>query len=140
MNDKNEMLVSLAHQIKQFKKKLAISLTDNLYGDITFAQLMLLNQIDRGVVTVSELSKNLIISPPAASKLVDQLFKLNLVTRVRSENDRRIVKIQLTEKGIEILEKNKQIKEKIFQEVLSPLTQEEIQQFINLLKKINKDD
>ncbi len=54
-------------------------------------------------ITISELSKAMSIHQTTASNLVDKLEKTGYVQRVRSNVDRRVVNIHLTELGRSIL-------------------------------------
>lgn len=48
---------------------------------------------------MTDLSRYLMISKPAATQAMDRLVKLSLVERVNDENDRRVVYIQPTPEG-----------------------------------------
>jgi DNA-binding MarR family transcriptional regulator len=50
-------------------------------------------------ITVSHLATRLGISPPSASAIVDRMVDGGLVSRERSEEDRRIVSVSLTAAG-----------------------------------------
>ncbi|KPU27857.1 hypothetical protein TR13x_00410 [Caloranaerobacter sp. TR13] len=135
-NNKNGMIDSLSSLLVSLNKKLASELQDKISKDITLSQLIILKQINRGIHTVSSLSEKLTISAPAASKLIEQLHKSGFVIRKRSDKDRRVVFIELTDKGKEILKNNEQIRNEVFKEMLSPLSKNEIDTLINILKKI----
>ena len=66
-------------------------------GDSDFRVLdVLLNQ---GPMPVNALGPKVDLNPGSASVAVDRLYKKGLVSRVESENDRRIRTVSLTEKG-----------------------------------------
>lgn len=77
--------------------------------DITPTQLMVLRKIsthpDIGITDLAEL---LHLGNSAASGVVDRMVKADLLTRHRSEVDRRIYRLAITEKGREIRERSKQ--------------------------------
>lgn len=50
-------------------------------------------------IRMTDLSRYLMISKPAATQAMDRLVKLGLVERVNDENDRRVVYVQPTEEG-----------------------------------------
>ena len=71
---------------------------------ITARQATLLWLIKRSPgLSLAELAAEEDISPPALSGHVDRLEAAGLVTRERSETDRRRVGLQLTEKGEQLL-------------------------------------
>jgi len=55
--------------------------------------------INEGEMTVSELSGKLFLAPSTITDLIDRMEKNSLVIRIRDESDRRIVKVQVQEKG-----------------------------------------
>jgi len=48
-------------------------------------------------------SQRLLLRPHSATELVDRMVKLDLVTRVTSQGDRRQVTVRLTRKGEQLL-------------------------------------
>lgn len=71
--------------------------------DITVEQFHILRHIRKGIGTSSELAEAKQISRPAVSQAIDILVQKGLVTRRRSVNDRRRVKLELTESGEALL-------------------------------------
>lgn len=55
-------------------------------------------------IKVSELSELLKISPPSVSQMVNLLENKDLVERINTKNDRRVVYIRLTDQGKSVLE------------------------------------
>jgi len=52
---------------------------------------------------VGALAERLLLRPHSATELVDRMAKLDLVTRVMSQGDRRQVTVRLTRKGEQLL-------------------------------------
>jgi len=52
---------------------------------------------------VGALAERLLLRPHSATELVDRMVKLDLVTRVMSQGDRRQVTVRLTRKGEQLL-------------------------------------
>lgn len=55
-----------------------------------------------GPLSLSKLSKHVYLSPSMITSIVDQLEKRYLVERTRKSTDRRVILIELTEKGKEV--------------------------------------
>jgi DNA-binding MarR family transcriptional regulator len=73
---------------------------------ISGAQVWILSAIaDTPGITVSLLSKTLSVHVSTASNMLDKLDKAGLVERLRSEDDRRVVNLQLTAQGQTILDR-----------------------------------
>jgi DNA-binding MarR family transcriptional regulator len=73
---------------------------------ISGAQVWMLASIaDSPEITVSQLSQSLSIHISTASNLLDKLARAGLVERLRSDEDRRVVRLRLTEAGQAIVAK-----------------------------------
>jgi DNA-binding MarR family transcriptional regulator len=74
-----------------------------------------------------------------ASRIVDRLIKKELVCKTTCANDKRLVDVTLTDKGMELLAKlDKRMK--TMEEVLKTLTQEEAVQLNFLLDKLRGEE
>ncbi len=70
------------------------------HWDVSLPQLYILTLIqERGPRTVSEIAALLSISVPSASSILDRMEEHGLVTRVRDEEDRRVVRVTITDAG-----------------------------------------
>ena len=67
--------------------------------DITSAQYVILVNLANGVDSASGLCKGVSYDPGAMTRMVDRLERKGLVQRVRCPDDRRVVKLALTEEG-----------------------------------------
>ena len=73
-------------------------------NEISMHQMMFLKYLERiGTCTPSDIAQQFRITLGAVTGFVDRLYKLGLITRTRSEEDRRVVLIQLSPQGIEPL-------------------------------------
>lgn len=71
---------------------------------LTIPQIVILKAIEElGAVTTAAISRHSDISPATAVTILDKLESRGLVTRRRSETDRRIVHTSLTEDGERVL-------------------------------------
>lgn len=73
---------------------------------------------------------------PSMTRLIDNLEKRNLVTRVSDHNDRRINLIHLTEAGSRLQEKATEIVRKVAARTLNNISDEELNFSRRVLKKI----
>jgi len=68
------------------------------------AQVWMLATIaDTPDITVSQLGQALSVHVSTASNLLDKLARAGLVERLRAEDDRRVVRLRLTDKGRDIV-------------------------------------
>jgi DNA-binding MarR family transcriptional regulator len=76
------------------------SQTVHSHFGITGPQLWVLKTLYQdGSLSLGELSRKMFINPSTITGVIDRLEKKRFVLRIRSEKDRRIVKVQLTPKG-----------------------------------------
>jgi DNA-binding MarR family transcriptional regulator len=69
-------------------------------GEISQAQLELLIELrKRGPMAVGELAQVSGLSPASVSQMVDRLSEQGHVNKLRSEEDRRVVELELSEEG-----------------------------------------
>lgn len=92
--------------IRKISKIMNKRLRDSLkYTCITPPQFSALVTIYReNKLTIGDLCERMFLACSTISGLVDRLEKLDLVERARDEEDRRVVRLQLTAKGIAVTE------------------------------------
>lgn len=73
---------------------------------------------------------------PSMTRLIDNLEKRNLVTRVSDHSDRRINLIHLTEAGTRLQAKTTEIVQRVASRTLQNITEEELNVSRSILKKI----
>ncbi len=109
-------------------------------GDLTRTQYILMRMLSvRDRWTVTELAEMLEVKPSAVTVAVDRLYKKNYVQRYRSEADRRIVYLELSETGIAILHEAEERRLVSMENLLSKLSQEEREMLITIYGKFGKN-
>ena len=77
---------------------------------VTPGGLFILGSLKRnGMLSMSDIGKKLLIPKPHVTVLVDKLIEEGYVSRQSDPNDRRVVNILLTEKGLKDFEEIKQV-------------------------------
>lgn len=84
-------------------------------------------------IPVNAVKERMIQKSPNATRLMDKLSEKGFIERTRCENDRRVVFIKITKKGLSLLEKINMTK---FDDVLNALTDQEAKTLNALLDKI----
>ncbi|WP_435132376.1 MarR family winged helix-turn-helix transcriptional regulator [Formosa sp. A9] len=82
---------------------------------------------------VQTIKNRMIDRAPNATRLMDKLCAKNLIERIACPTDRRVVHINITDKGVELLE---HISEDFNADLMKNLTVEEAEQLSDLLDKI----
>ena len=84
-------------------------------------------------IKVQSVKDRMIVRAPNATRLMDKLCAKDLIARIPCPDDRRVVHIEISKKGIALLDK---INEEHIDDLLKNLNQEEAEQLSNLLDKI----
>lgn len=84
-------------------------------------------------ITVNTIKERMIQKSPNSTRLMDKLCDKNLINRVRCESDRRVVYIEISKEGLELLEK---INLKELDDYTSSLSEKEAKTLNKLLDKI----
>ena len=83
-----------------------------------------------------ELAAFLNVAVNSVTSIVDSLEKKDLVRRVRSEEDRRIIRVELTDAGRLIHQDALDVNMQLFRTMLRALSSEEQKIFLMLIRKI----
>lgn len=94
---------------------------------------------EEGDMTIGELSTKMYLAFSTTTDLIDRMEKNNLVKRIKSEKDRRVVRIHLLPEGVRIIEEVIEKRRKYLNEVLQDFNDEEIILVQENLKKLHKN-
>jgi DNA-binding MarR family transcriptional regulator len=92
----------------------------------------------RGEMTMSALASELGAPLSTMTSLAQRLVRKGLIVRYPSDKDQRIILVQLTEEGMQIVSQARAIIEKVFARVQAALSPNELKQFLSLAVKIGK--
>jgi len=106
-------------------------------GCLSIAQLKILSVIsERGNPTMKEIADSLFITSPSATSAIDHLVEEGQLKRIPDSEDRRVIRLELTESGKKVFKEGyKQIVAKI-SEVLDKLDTKEKEFFASIFTKI----
>jgi len=106
---------------------------------ITISNMVILEFLkERGPCSMSEISGAMNLSMSAATAVVDKMISSGLVRRQRSDEDRRVVRVQLLKKGGDVAAKVQQLRRKVINDMCKTLTDEEKHEYLRLIKKVYK--
>lgn len=132
----NEVLVKLFREINTIEEK---ELKSGEYKDLTVNDMHVIEAIDRGEPkNMSSVAKALSVTTGTLTISVNGLVKKGYVSRTRSEEDRRVVLISLTEKGCRAYLRHQNFHQEMIDAIIKDLTEEE--QFIlgKALRNLNQ--
>lgn len=105
--------------------------------ELTKTQFVLLKTLCvRNKWTVSKLAEYMGVKPSAITVGADRLYKRGFVRRYRSELDRRIVYLEITDEGHEILREAENERVNSISDYLNHLSSEELGTFIDIYEKL----
>ena len=103
--------------------------------DLTYTQYIVLMVLwEKGNMTVGELGKKLFLDTGTLSPLLKSMEKKNLVKRERAKQDERVVTIAITQEGMSLKEKAREIPLKVGN--CLKVSPEEAEQLYRILYKI----
>lgn len=102
-----------------------------LHRDVSLPQLHILITLQEcGPMMVSELAGLLRISMPSTSSILDRMEDHGFVERVRDREDRRVVRVAISEPGRTIAEDFVGLQHEQVRRILGVMTDDEIRDFI----------
>lgn len=109
----------------------------NIDLELSKSEIVLLLQLQKqGELMMSKVSDSLNVPMSTATGIVERLVKSSYVLRDKSENDRRIVVIKLTDKGKSLVSKIHTIALGYIDDICRELEPEEIDMLIKIFYKI----
>lgn len=131
----NDTLVNLFNEIWELEKEAIIT---EEFKDITNNDMYIIEAIGlSGENTMSSVAKKLKITAGSLTTAVNALVRKAYVKRERSEEDRRVVYIALTEKGEKAFYHHEQFHRQMTNAVIEKLDDEEIDALVKMLKDIS---
>ncbi len=110
---------------------------NDTYTGISKQELNIISIVGRsGSVIMREIAEQVHLAVSSVTPTVDKLVKKKLVRRERSEEDRRIVSVALTEKGQKIYQMEVESYIRLSASILQALTDQEQEHFIGYFRKV----
>lgn len=120
--------------IKEFTRRQA----NELYqGKITLPQFLILNFLSgQDESKMKDLAHFMGVTTAAMTGIVDRLVRYGYVTRVFDPKDRRIIKIRLLTKGLELVRKISQQRRRMIIKIFDKISGTDRQDYLRILEQI----
>jgi len=106
-------------------------------GQVTTSQMVALLRIyEKKSIRIGHLSKQMRVSAPAITGVIDRLQRDGYLRRVHDEEDRRAINVELTDKGARLARQILSDINNRWYAILVKLKQEERQDYLRILKRI----
>ena len=130
----NDILVHLFNEIWELEEKAIIT---EEYKDITNNDMHIIEAIGLGEGNnMSTIARKLNITVGSLTTSMNSLVKKQYAERIRSEKDRRVVYIRLTEKGIKAYHHHEEFHKKMTDTVVAALDKEEVPVLVKTLNSL----
>jgi MarR family transcriptional regulator, organic hydroperoxide resistance regulator len=135
--NKKEFFTRLEGVLMEIGRRMHVEFDAHMATGITGSQFFVLQKINsKGRMTVSEVADKLSVSLSAITALVDRLVQAGLVVRSRDEQDRRLVWLEATDKGREILGKCLESRRQVAVKYFGQLTETDLQKLLEIYEKV----
>ncbi|MEK6348342.1 MAG: MarR family transcriptional regulator [Burkholderia sp.] len=132
----NDSVGYLLSRVRSLMTNLVTQRTQTELG-ITGTQASMLFMLAVGKCsTAAELAREYAIDASAVTRLLDRVEKRGLLSRVRSHEDRRVVRLELTDEGRELAERMPEIFISVLDTLLAGFTPEEVGFLKSMLRRI----
>ncbi len=99
----------------------------------------LLELIEHGDMTIGDLSSRMYLACSTVTDLLDRMERNQLVVRIKDEKDRRIVRIQVLEKGHHLIEEVLYVRRLYIQGILAEMPSNSIEEIERCFSYLNKN-
>lgn len=131
----NEILVQLFNDVLQIEEQ---SLKNGIFSDVSITEVHTIEVIGMSnESTMSEVAQKLKITVSTLTTAINKLIKKGYVERKRIAEDRRVVLVKLTEKGMLAYKLHQRFHKKMINNAIEGLSLEEEKILISSLNKLN---
>ena len=112
-------------------------LANQMVSGITGSQFFVLKKInEKGRMTVSEVAEELGVSLSAITALVNRLVNNSMVVRTRDQTDRRLVWLEATEQGADVVRRCVEGRKKVAEKYFGQLPEKDMEKLIEIYEKV----
>ncbi|SJZ37439.1 MarR family winged helix-turn-helix transcriptional regulator [Selenihalanaerobacter shriftii] len=136
-----EDFIELEMLFRNIANKVNKATKDNLYKfNLNKSRLFVLIAVSKSKnITMGKLKEKMHLACSSITNLVDKLEADDLLKRERSEEDRRVIQLHLTNKGRELLNSILKFRTEYLSQALNDLTSLEFSQLQKVLQKIDNE-
>lgn len=132
----NDVLVKLFRNVNVIEER---AIRTEEYRDVTTNDMHVIEAVGmEGAKNMTSVARSLEVTTGTLTIAVNSLVKKGYVDRVRSEEDRRVVLVSLSDKGRKAYLHHRRFHEQMIDSVIAELTEEEQQVLEKALTKLNQ--
>lgn len=135
---KEQTIFELIHNMDKFTNNLIIQWNKTFNEELGISHILVLGHLkEYGKSRPSDLAKTLGLTPATLTHLSEKLVLKKLAIRVIDESDRRIIYLQITDKGIDMVNRANQEGHALRKILFEKITDDEKQQLADIYEKLN---
>ena len=134
---KSEYIQQINLLQNQLNMYLVTKYQNRIDNQLTAKQVLLLELISNNVSSTKEIAQQMDVSTSAVSQLLNKLEEKGYIMRTVNPKNRREILIAPAQKGKDYFATQEAISKEIDELVYGKLPEEDLQQFVNILKKLN---
>jgi MarR family transcriptional regulator, organic hydroperoxide resistance regulator len=133
-----DLLMRFINTLDDSLKKFQVIYSDTAgFGSLTIHQLQYLETIyTLGIPTITDIAEALSFSKASVTAGVNKLVSLGYVTKKRSQEDRRVVHVHLTENALPLIAAKQETLTMYEEFIRGALSEQEFTQFTTILAKL----
>ncbi|WP_026314645.1 MarR family transcriptional regulator [Weizmannia acidiproducens] len=130
--------IDLEFIFRKVYRKIKEELNNLLKEYVTTNEFMVLKLLSDSSMRSSDLSKALQVSASHITSVTDSLVEKGLIERQRSNKDRRVIDLTLTDKGKALIRQLTELKSQFLQDKFDVFTDEERETLYRLFQKFDR--
>ncbi len=135
---KDQSIFELLHTMDQVTNKLIIQWNKSFKESLGISHILVLSHLQvNGKSRPSDIAKNLGITPPSLTNLANKLVSKDLIVRLFDEKDRRNSYLEITDAGIEMVNKAADEGQNLRRNLFEKLSKDERRQLTSIYEKLN---
>ncbi|HIV74720.1 MAG TPA: MarR family transcriptional regulator [Candidatus Pseudogracilibacillus intestinigallinarum] len=135
----DQTVFKILHNMDKFTNGLIVQWNKTFNEDLGVSHVLTLGYLyTNGKSRPSQIARELGLTPPTVTHLCEKLVKRGLAVRSLDDNDRRIILLDITEEGTNLLTRANEEGHKLREEMFIKLTKEELNQLLNIYQKLNE--
>ena len=134
-----QTIFNILHNMDKVTNTLIIQWNKIFDEDLGISHVLVLGHIKiNGPTRPSDLAKMLGLTPPTLTHLSEKLVRRGLAKRIASEKDRRMIYLDITEEGENVIDRANLKGHALRKKIFSSLTEEEKTQLLHIYEKLNE--
>lgn len=135
---KEQTVFEILHNMDTFTNGLIVKWNKIFNEGLGVSHILALGHLSmHGKARPSHIAEELGLTPPTVTNLTDKLVKRKLAVRLLDENDRRIILLDITDEGRDMLQRANEEGHSLRKELFNKLTDEERKQMLHIFQKLN---